>query len=278
MNIRRVTSLTALISFVLIMITSVILYIVPQGRIAYWSDWHLWGFSKTEWGNFHINNGVLFLLAIFLHIYYNWKPIVKYMKNRAGQLTVFTKNFNAALGITIVVAFGTYFMVPPFSTFLILSENIKDAGARKYGEPPFGHAELAPLNSLVKKTGLKLDASLDKLKNAGINIENPDQIFLDIAKNNNLSPTQVFEIIQVENAQAQVSMLPEIPAPGTGNKTFLQLCNEYGLDPVALSRNLELKGIQTDSDKKIKTLAELNHITSIQLYDSIRQLSEREKK
>ncbi len=276
MNIRRITSLTALISFLLIMITSVILYIVPQGRIAYWSDWHLWGFSKTDWGNLHINLGVLFLLSIFLHIYYNWKPIINYMKNRDKKLTIFSKNFNAALFITIIVGLGTYFMVPPFSTFLIVSENIKDAGARKYGEPPFGHAELSPLDSFVKKMGLNLDISLDKLKAAGIKIDQPDQIFLEIAKNNNTSPKKIFELID-EKTKTQTTMLPEIPASGTGNKTFLQLCNENKLDPAILSKDLGLKGLKIANDKKIKTLADSNQITSIQLYDLIKQASEREK-
>jgi len=277
MNIRKITSLTALISFVLLVVTSVILYIVPQGRIAYWSDWHLWGFTKTEWGNLHINLGVLFLLAIFLHIYYNWKPIINYMKNRARKLTVFTRNFNAALFITVVVALGTYFMVPPFSTVLNFSENIKDAGARKFGEPPFGHAELSPLNSLVQKTGLKLDISLKKLKEAGIKINTPDQIFLDIAKKNQTTPKRLFEIMQSGKIKSGAAVLPKIPPPGTGNITFLQLCNDYKLDPAAISKNLELKGIKIVKGNKIKALADSNQITSIQLYDLIKQESAREK-
>lgn len=276
MNIRKITSLTALISFILILLTSIILYIVPQGRIAYWSDWHLWGLSKTQWGNLHINLGVLFLLAMFLHIYYNWNPLMAYMKNKAKELTILTPNFNAALVITLTVGVGTYFMVPPFSSFLILSENIKERGARIYGEPPFGHAELSPLNSLVKKTGLELDTSLEKLKAAGIKIDKQDQIFLDIAKNNGTTPQRLFEIIQPE--KIEFSLVPEVPAPGTGSKTFLQICEEYKLDPVALSKDLESKGLQIAQDQKIKALAELNQLTSIQLYDFIKQASEREKK
>jgi len=68
MNMRKITSLTMLISFVLLVLTSVILYIVPQGRVAYWADWHLLGLSKSQWGNLHINLGFLFLLAGFLHL------------------------------------------------------------------------------------------------------------------------------------------------------------------------------------------------------------------
>ena len=67
MKIRRITSLTALFAFIVMTFTSVILYIVPHGRIAYWSDWHLFGLSKKEWGS--INNlGLFFLLSLFLHL------------------------------------------------------------------------------------------------------------------------------------------------------------------------------------------------------------------
>ena len=71
MKIRKITSLIALLSFLLLILNSIVLYIVPHGRIAYWADWRLWGLTKTEWENQHIIIGILFLLAIFLHIYYN---------------------------------------------------------------------------------------------------------------------------------------------------------------------------------------------------------------
>jgi hypothetical protein len=56
--------------------------------VAYWADWRLWGLTKEQWGNVHINIGLLFLLSIFLHIYYNWKALLAYLKNKARQLTV----------------------------------------------------------------------------------------------------------------------------------------------------------------------------------------------
>ena len=80
-KIKRITSLTAFLSFFVVLLTSIVLYIVPQGRIAYWADWRLWSLSKGQWGDVHINVGCLFLLALSLHIYYNWKPIVLYLKN-----------------------------------------------------------------------------------------------------------------------------------------------------------------------------------------------------
>jgi len=51
------------------LLTSIILFIVSQGRVAYWPGWRLWGLTKTDWGNIHINLGLLLLIALFLHIY-----------------------------------------------------------------------------------------------------------------------------------------------------------------------------------------------------------------
>jgi hypothetical protein len=131
MNVRRITSLTALLSFLLLFVTLVVLYIVPQGRVAYWADWRLWGLTKEQWGNFHINVGLLFLLSMFLHIYYNWKTLLSYFKSKTRRLKVLTREFNAALMLTLTFAIGTYFELVPFSWVLQLNDHLKDAAAVK---------------------------------------------------------------------------------------------------------------------------------------------------
>ena len=68
MNVRKITFLTALLAFTFLFITSIVLYIVPQGRVANWADWRLLGMSKTEWGNVHVNMGLLFIVSILLHL------------------------------------------------------------------------------------------------------------------------------------------------------------------------------------------------------------------
>lgn len=101
-KIRKITSLTALLAFLVMLLTSVVLYVVPQGRVAYWADWRLWGLTKTDWGNLHIVLGFLFLITLGLHIYDNWKPMISYLKNKLKQIKVFTPEFNIALAITVL--------------------------------------------------------------------------------------------------------------------------------------------------------------------------------
>ena len=270
MKTRKITSLTALVAFCLMILTSIILYVVPQGRVAYWADWRLWGLSKTQWGALHINFGFLFLSALVIHIYLNWKPILSYFKDRARQVRVFNVNFVLSLLLVIGVGLGTYFMIPPFSTVLDISEGIKNKAAVKYGEPPFGHAELAPLKSLAKKTGLDMKTVMEQFDAAGIRVDGPDQVFLAIAKENGRTPKELFALIQPPKATA----LPELPPPGTGNKTIAMLVKEFGLDKSRILDGLSGKNPEIRPDQTIKSIANALGLNPIQVYDLIRSFSE----
>jgi hypothetical protein len=136
LSLRRIVSLTLFLAIAMMLTTAIILYIVPHGRVAYWASWKLWGLSKTQWGNLHTNSGFLMLIAGFFHIYYNWRPVTGYMKDKARNFKLFTPNFNAALAVTVVVGTLTLLEVPPMVWIQNLADSIKDGGTEKFGEPP----------------------------------------------------------------------------------------------------------------------------------------------
>jgi Cu+-exporting ATPase len=180
MKFRKIISLTAMVSFTVLVLTGIVLFIQPHGRVAYWVDWRLWGLSKTQWDSTHIHAGILFVLAIVLHLYYNWRSIVSYLKGKADQFRVFSLHFNIALLITSVVVFGTIAGTPPFCWVMDLNESIKETAVKTYGKPPYGHAELSSMKTLAFRMGFDLDKSIQGLKTAGINFEGVNQRIVDI--------------------------------------------------------------------------------------------------
>ncbi len=277
MKIRKITSLTASLSFVLVVLTSVILYIVPQGRVAYWADWHLLGLTKTDWGNIHINLGLLFLISLFLHIYYNWKALISYLKNKTKQVKVFTPDFNVALAITLFVAAGTYLMVPPLSWVMSLNDHFKDSGAEKYGEPPYGHAELSSLKTFADKMNLDLEKSMKLLNRAGYAVTDSAVTLVTISEQNEIPPQQVYEIIKpaaLTTAEPSKSdtALPESPRPGTGNLTLADFCTQYGLNNKWMVRELKKVSIQASEELTLKMIAEQNSLSPIDLYERIKDI------
>ncbi len=259
--------MTLFISFILLVVTSIILYIVPHGRVAYWSDWHLWGLTKDQWGNLHINLGFLFLLTGILHIYLNWRPLLTTMKNRARQVIVFTLGFTVALIISLLVCTGTLLKVPPMSTIINLAESIKDQAAEKYGEPPYGHAELSSLKIFARRLGLDLDIALKLLQQSSIHFSGPRQTILEIAKENHLTPKQVYEVIKPAlQSSRQKSGLPDTPPPRFGHRTLADICTEYHLDMPEILQNLTLKKIIANPKQTIKEIAATNGIEPHSLY------------
>ncbi|MDX2479423.1 MAG: DUF4405 domain-containing protein [Desulfuromusa sp.] len=272
MNMRKITSLTALISFVLLMLTSTILYIVPAGRVAYWADYRLWSLSKEDWGDVHINLGVLLLISILLHVYYNWKPMVSYMKNKSKQLRIFTPDFNVSLAVTMIVFFGTLAGIPPMSSIINFGAAISDKANLYYGEPPYGHAELSPLADFVDKVKVDLLESMAMLKSAGIKVESPAQTMKEIADANGISPQHVYAVIKPKGGSVSNEMPEEAPG-GTGSRTLAQICEMYQLNPAEIVQGLAAKSIVAAPGQSMKEIAAANSLDPHAIYSVIYILS-----
>ena len=271
MNMRKITSLTAMVSFLLLMVTSIILYIVPAGRVAYWAGWELWSLSKVQWGAVHINLGLLFFLSIILHVYYNWQPIVNYLKNRNKQVRIFTADFNISLLVTLVVFVGTLAGIPPLSSIIQLGESISETANLKYGEPPYGHAELSPLQDFAEKVKVDLTEGLALLQTAGIQVSSPKQTIMEIATANGLTPKDLY-LTMKPVALAATEVMPEEAVGGTGQRTLAQLCALYQLNPAEIVSGLGVKNIQAELGMTMKAIAAANGIDPHAVYAEIYKL------
>ncbi|MFA6788299.1 MAG: DUF4405 domain-containing protein [Arcobacteraceae bacterium] len=195
MNLKKTTSLVMLLATLMLTYTGVMLFIAPQGKIAYWANWEFLGLNKGEYTSLHNTFFVLFLVAFVLHVYYNFKPIKNYLSNEAKELVVATKEMIIATIFTVVFIIGTLMTVPPFTTFLSLGEDAKEYWTEVYGEPPYNHAELSSLKVFIRKTGLDETKAVQALKDSNIIFSGLDEKLLDVAKNNNKSPNDIYEIM-----------------------------------------------------------------------------------
>lgn len=274
---RKITSLTAFLSFFMMLLTSVVLYITPQGRVAYWADWRLLGLSKEQWGAIHINVGFLFLLSLALHIYYNWSPIVLYLKNKAKQLRLFTREFNVALAVTVLFILGTYFEMPPFSTIIHISDDLKAAAAKKYGEPPYGHAELSSLVSFSQKVGLDWRAGMASLQKAGFRVDRETQTLKEIAQINQVPPQRIYAAMLPAAAgstapSGTTPTLPETPEPGTGSLTLADFCTKYHLKVDFVVKELQTNHLTAKPGLTLKKIAEINQTSPLEVYEKLKSI------
>ncbi len=270
---RKITSLTLVVSGLIELVTCVVLYIIPSGRVAYWVNYRLFGLSKTQWGDIHITIGTLLILALVLHVYYNWFPITAYLKNKAKQLTVFTKSFNVAFAISIYVVAGTIYSLPPMNYVIQLGEHFTNIGNKKYGEPPYGHAELSSLKMFCDKMHIDLTEAVNKLKGANIKIDNIQRSLKEIAKNNNITPQQLYKIIKINRKKLAngKTKFPDSPFPGFGNKTIQDICQLYSLSIPKVQAQLNEAGLQVRDSETVKEIGENNDSNPMAIFEIIKQ-------
>ena len=261
---KKTTSLTCFFSFLALITTSLVLYIVPQGRVAYWADWTMLGLSKEQWGDMHICLGVLFLLVSMLHIWLNWKLILAYLKKKAGEANFTSPAFFISILLTLFVTFGSLAGIPPMKQVLELSQHFQAEGEAKYGVPPYGHAELSPLDIFCKRTGLDLDKAVASLKQAGIKLESTKETIKSIASTAALTPKELHELILKDQPQHDSSMNKtngvlkqhsEQSGAGIGRMSLEKYCAKYNLDLNTSLGILREKGVVVDKNTPIKEIA-----------------------
>jgi hypothetical protein len=204
-------------------------------------------------------------------------PDGHYLKDKSKEIKVFTPEFNAALIITVIFVIGTYLMMPPFSWVMSLNDHFKDSGATKYGEPPYGHAELSSLKTFAKKLNLDLAKSMELLDQAGYSVEDSSVTLQTIGKQYNVPPQQIYDTIKkAANVSGQASggkiTIPDSPPPGTGNLTLADFCAQYNLNSKKVIRELKGHGIAASADLTLKQIASQNQTSPIDLFEIIKTI------
>lgn len=277
---RAFASLCSLVSFILLFFTGVILYFEPQGRVAYWIKWHFLSLEKDQWGNIHIYSGLLFLVAGGFHIYYNWKPLIKYLSGKIETALRYKRELMISSVIFIWVAVSGIWSLPPLVYVTDLGEAIKNSWVTSPElEPPFGHAELVSLQIFCKKQRIPLDEAMLELRNASFTVDSPKSTLIEIAESKRTSGMGVYEVIK------KLETKPEAMKPGAtwtaekveetfsgtglGNKTLGQIIKEMELNPGKVYQRLKAIDIGAKDEDRLKNLADKNNTTPIKLMTTI---------
>ncbi len=265
MKYQRFVSLLAGLSFVIIFISSGVLYFIPDRQVTSWTDWTFLGLDKQQWDNLHINLGILFLVMIVWHIYYNWKPITNYLKVKK-KLKVFTKEFNVAMLVTLLFMVGTITMTLPFSILVNLGNGVKAINSLDDGNPPFSYAEYASLEDFVRLTNLDMNVSLERLKAGGITLASTHETLKKIAKANDVAPKDIY--IMIKDKETKFRLPTSIPV-GIAHKSLQRLSQEYKMDLALFLAHLKAYDIEVTPDKTFKRVAKEYDLHPAQLYNML---------
>ncbi len=206
LSLRKVSSLTALLSFIGLIFSSVFTFLAPRGPGS--SQWEALGLGKHEWFSLHTDLGILFLVACIVHLILNINPIIAYMKNKDGKFRVFTLNFNIALILMVWIIASSLKGWPPVNAVQNYknglrneahhhTETVEEKKASLPEKPPLFYSQRS-LHRLCSTYELDEDKILKGLKNIGIDAQ-ADWTLKQIAQENNTEPEAVYDaILQVK--------------------------------------------------------------------------------
>ncbi len=272
-NLRSFVAFNVAAAFLITTVTGIVLYIVPQGRVANWVDWRLVWLRKPDWTNIHILLGLVFIVAGVVHLYFNWKPFKHYLAERVKGHVSLRREFIAALGLAVLFVAGSIGHWPGFQWIFDLNEKAKAMwiAAPEY-EPPYGHAEDSTLDVLARRTFIDPAAARERLAQAGFDLAGPRASVAEIARRNGTTPMGLYMKI------ADLAKPPSPPATltpqsieerftgsGIGRKTFAQMCAEAGVDPRAARERLKAAGIEADDDSTLRKLGEQKGLQPMQV-------------
>ncbi len=255
---KRFISLTLLWSFIVLLVSSVVLFIEPHGRVAFWSDWKLWGLSKEQWDNLHLCAGTLFSFAGLIHLYLNWQIIVAYLQKKLKGVSPIP-TLLGSLFLTLIFCLSSYYQVPPMKQLIDLKEFVKQSQTRKYGNPPFGHAELVPVNRLARFLGVEPKRFIEALRKSGIQVDSGQENLKELARKAGTSPSQIFALamkaMKDSSLNGGVTRLPKMPPPGTGRMSINDIANTYHVNVQDLLIRLKKAGIAATANETLKEIA-----------------------
>lgn len=262
---RALTSLITAMSFLVMTVSGIVLYVVPVGRIASWIDWRFLGLGKTDWGNLHIITCFLFLIAAAVHICLNIKPLLAYIRQRAAASIPIKKEALIAFGITILFVVGSITQTPPLRYVFDLNVYLKSVWNPELPfEPPFGHAEQLPLNAFFQKTGINGELAKAELADRGIHIRSEKESLEQIARANDTTPLAIYKVLKLhEQKPAAVSgtTAPLAERKGLGKMSLLQWCSENRIAHEQAVSFLQQQGMNVQAGQSLKEIA-ANHGTT----------------
>ena len=267
---RGFTTFLLLFSAVIIFVTGSVLYVTPKGRVANWTGWTMLGLEKEQWGSIHITAALLFVVVAGVHIFFNWKVLMVYIRSRRSQGFRRKKEFAAALAVATLFVAGTLWEVQPFSSVIAVHEEIKDYWERNSVAAPGAHAEDLSLDQFAQQVQMPVEEMLAELDRQGVRIADPGATVGQVAAENGLTPAALCRRVRPGHGQGQGNSggardreggllgalgFSGVGGHGLGRLTLADYCASEKIEVGVVIAGMKKQGVEATEKMTLRELA-----------------------
>lgn len=268
-KLRAFVSLYMTIAFIIMIVSGIILYISPPGRIAHWSYWSLLGLTKAEWQATHIIFTFIFVIAGVLHIIYNWKPLVAYFANKISGTSSIRKELTLSIIFSVFLFVGTYYSIPPFVSVIDFGEEMTDSWSDEQNEPPASHAERYTISELAFNLNLSTNQLVQKLNNNGYEVKDTLQTLELLAKEYDVYPNEIYNKL-INSNNINISNTKYSSGNGYGRKLLSKVFEDNNISWENGIEKLKKNNIIVTEDGKLKDIATMNQKLPIDIFNALK--------
>jgi hypothetical protein len=200
---RSFISLSLFWSFVIEFVSGLVLYITPTGSVSRWTNLKVLGLNHSDWVELHTIFGYVLLFFAAVHIIYNWKPIISYIKRKIHGGMRLRKEMIISLLLCSVLSAGIIFNMAPFQAVLDLEDTIRNSWPGAASDPIASHAERLTFEEFILETDINLLEAVEKMENLGYRLENKEILISEIMTEYDLAPIEIYEIVTEETIKAK---------------------------------------------------------------------------
>ncbi len=124
-SFRGLITYLVLLSFLVMLVSGVVNFLAPSGRISREIDWTLLGLDRVGWQTLHLSFATVFVAAGLVHIGFNWKGLLHYLRDRASHHLTLKWEAVVALLIAIWLATSAVLAFPPVSNLHDLNTHFR---------------------------------------------------------------------------------------------------------------------------------------------------------
>ncbi|MCK4966229.1 DUF4405 domain-containing protein [bacterium] len=269
-HFRGFISFTITWTFIILAFSGIILYFSPKGRVANWTDWTILGLTKEGWSGLHTIIALLFLLAIILHIYLNWNPLLNYLRDKIRKGIKLKKELILSVVLSGLFFFGALFELPPFQNIIDMAERIDNYWELKSASAPVPHAEDMTLSELAQLRGEPVDMLLRKLEKHTIAVSDTNMVLGDIAEKYDLKPYEVYGYFDDQKNKQSSSSRGGSRGKGYGQMSIEEVCINNGITIEEGLSRLKNYNINAEAKENVRFIAVRNNLKPFELVEIIK--------
>jgi len=263
-NNKAFFSFMTVFIWLILVITGIVLYFSPPGRVAHWIEWRFLGLTKEGWQAVHTIFSFTFIIVAAFHLYFNWVVFLSYLKSRVRAGIKMRRELMFSSLLVLVMFSLIILEVRPFKSVMDFGEDLSNSWSNQQTEPPIPHAELLTLPEYAEKTNLDLAKLLQTFEDAGIQGIDATATIEELARINRLSPRELIQQVDEYSDKISAEFL------GYGRMTIPDICAALKIEEGVAIDRLDKTKIQFEKTEILKNIAERNDLKPLDIVNIIK--------